>query len=148
MGQHFLNMLRINRNLSNERGEPVPQQPITRMVDAVTIQLAGTYSFLIKGEQHLIPNGFAWDGATIFRFLWTLLGTCRFGVINPASCIHDYLYINEGRIGNLQLSRQEVDELFIEHIIQLKITDDKGAWKYRFALRHLAPYFVKWKEKY
>lgn len=41
---------------------------------------------------HLIPKGFVFDGASIPRVLWSLLGGPFHPRVIDASCVHDKLY--------------------------------------------------------
>jgi hypothetical protein len=54
-----------------------------------------------------VPNGFAWNGASIPRATWTVFGYTPFDpILLRASCVHDYLY--EQRAG----TRRAADDLF------------------------------------
>lgn len=133
----------------NKQGDLIPSQPVTQMLDEYLIMLVTPYTFYDNDVAESIPAGFTWDGATIFRIFYTFLGVCRFGYINPASLIHDYLYINKGVLpSGRTLSRREVDNLFIQHIIQLGIVTKPQSKKYALALRYGGYYFSSWKEKY
>lgn len=44
-----------------------------------------------KRQSRTIPAGFLFDGGSIPRPLWTLVGVAP-GHILPATCVHDYLY--------------------------------------------------------
>lgn len=73
-----------------------------------------------------IPLGFVFDGATIPRIAWSIVGLTPFGAHNGATVIHDYLYYKEGEILPLALSTKEliikrklVDKLFIRHLKEL-----------------------------
>lgn len=63
-----------------------------------------------------IPKGFEYDGATIPRILWTFSGVTRFGYIETAALIHDYIYVNEGNVANRKVTRKVADKLFVLHM--------------------------------
>jgi hypothetical protein len=46
----------------------------------------------------LIPAGFIYDGASIPRIFWSILGVTRDGVHRAASLVHDWIYTYDGRL--------------------------------------------------
>lgn len=83
------------------------------------------YSFSIdyKGSfYHLtIPAGYKWDGATIPRLGWTIVGLTPFGIHDEATLIHDYLYEFEGEFDEVKphITREFVDAMFIAKLKEL-----------------------------
>lgn len=69
--------------------------------------------FSINGQQYIIPVGFEWDGATgagwLTRFL---VGLNRFGGMDRATCIHDWIYESEGKFSQGNITRKQADGLF------------------------------------
>jgi hypothetical protein len=63
-------------------------------------------------EGNLIPKGFKWDGASIPRILWRLIGTPFSPAFMAPSMVHDYLYTKPGK-----MSRKEIDKLFLKLLI-------------------------------
>lgn len=76
-----------------------------------------------------IPAGFEYDGASIPRFAWSVLGMSRDGLHRAAALVHDYIYEFEGDVpigaisqldGNTWkllfttrvFSREEADKMF------------------------------------
>lgn len=55
-------------------------------------KLTETFHFVINGNYFEILPGFWWDGASIPRFLWTLIGSPWEEDIAPGALIHDVLY--------------------------------------------------------
>jgi len=46
----------------------------------------------------LVPAGFIYDGASIPRIFWSILGVTRDGVHRAASLVHDWIYTYDGRL--------------------------------------------------
>jgi len=63
-------------------------------------QLRGNYSYIWEKHGILykltVPSGFAYDGTSVPRILWTISGIYPDGIHRPASLIHDYIYHNKG----------------------------------------------------
>jgi hypothetical protein len=81
-----------------------------------------------KGKMYkiTIPKGYEWDGATIPRFLWSILGYYPMGKMAEASLIHDWIYVNKGILEEgFTMTRLECDKLFKQHLIAIKV-DDKA----------------------
>lgn len=55
-----------------------------------------------------VPAGFVYDGASIPRPLWWLIGSPFTGRYRRAALVHDYLYAVHG------CSREEADRVFLE----------------------------------
>lgn len=85
-----------------------------------------------------IPKGFIWDGATIFRIFWSILGYSRSGMMLKPSAPHDYIYVNKGWIYNhltkeLEfVSRKHSDQLFYKHLVANGIPEKKARLCYQF----------------
>ena len=81
-------------------------------------------SWISKGVRYqiLIPKGFVWDGASVPRALWSVLGFYPGGIMLPPSVVHDFIYIAKGNVFNLatnesvHISRKECDLLFKHHM--------------------------------
>ncbi len=69
------------------------------------------------------PKGFIWDGATIPRLFWSIIGYYPAGIMLPPSLWHDLIYINKGILFNKEtntdifISRKDCDLLFKEHCV-------------------------------
>ena len=64
-----------------------------------------------------IPRGFMWNGASIPKMARFILSNEELGVLE-ASCAHDLLYANGGRIGNgVKLTRKQADTIFRHELI-------------------------------
>jgi hypothetical protein len=71
-----------------------------------------------------IPAGFEYDGASVPRFLWTLLGISPDGLHRAAALVHDWLYRHAGllpdgsfwkdghQVNSFPWQREQVDKLF------------------------------------
>lgn len=86
------------------------------------------YSFSIdyKDTKYTItiPSGYVWDGATIPRIAWSIVGLTPFGIHDEATLIHDYLYECEGELDEVKphITRKFVDKLFIDMLRKLGYT--------------------------
>jgi hypothetical protein len=82
-----------------------------------------SFAFIYKGESYTltIPVGFVWDGATIPRIGWSIVGLTPFGIHDEATLIHDYLYEYEGEFDEVKphISRSFVDAMFIAKLKDL-----------------------------
>lgn len=79
-----------------------------------------------------VPAGFLYDGASIPRFCWSLIGLSPFGAIIGPATIHDFLYVNGGIAGRaLRLTKRETDELFYELMLEAGISKIKAKAAYQ-----------------
>ena len=68
----------------------------------------------------IIPKGFRFDGATVPPVIDKIIGIDRWGRHLPAALIHDYIYVNEGRIGGRIFTRKFADKLLRQHLKEYK----------------------------
>nr|BDD44368.1 hypothetical protein 20 [bacterium] len=64
----------------------------------------------------LVPKGFTYDGASIPRFAWSLLGLYPDGNLRGAATFHDWLYRSGGKILDISntpyfFNRKEADTI-------------------------------------
>jgi hypothetical protein len=97
-----------------------PQMPVIEPVVCEKFTFSGQcyvnkvdYMFDFKGKYYTINSGFLYDGASIPRIAWSLLGVTPDGVHRAATLIHDYLYANKKIFDH---TRKEVDLLFYKHL--------------------------------
>lgn len=75
----------------------------------------------------VIPKGFVWNGASIPKIARFILSNEELGVLE-ASCTHDRLYANGGRVNSeLKLTRKQVDTIF-EHELKFYGIDSTRAY--------------------
>lgn len=67
-----------------------------------------------------IPKGYTFDGASIPRVLTPFINNADYGVLDSA-VVHDWLYGTKGRFNNIELTRKQVDNIFLRHLIHYKI---------------------------
>ncbi len=76
------------------------------------------YSFAFYNREGLqaltIMKGFKYDGASVPRWAMALIGFERDGVHRAASLVHDWLYVNEGKILEYVYDRHEADTIFLK----------------------------------
>jgi len=70
---------------------------------------------------HTIPHGTTWNGATIPRLAWSILGYYPHGIMSEPSLLHDDLYVNEGSSDITKFSRKEVDQVFYSHMLYVGV---------------------------
>jgi hypothetical protein len=84
----------------------------TMKINVTPMPENGTYmlNMAVYIEGIYIPMGFEWNGASIPRFLWPILGSPFAPEMMVASLVHDYLYskVSAGYI----ISRREADKIF------------------------------------
>jgi hypothetical protein len=93
-----------------------------------------TTSWSNNGKIYVIKakKGFEWDGATIPRSLWSIIGYYPTGIMLAASLWHDLIYVKKGLIYNLYeekeefISRKHCDQLFYAHMLKSGV-DKKAA---------------------
>lgn len=81
-------------------------------------------SWIYKGVTRTIRirRGFIWDGASVPRLFWTILGFYPGGIMLPCSLPHDDIYINKGIMIDdstgefFKMTRKECDLLFKAHM--------------------------------
>ena len=82
------------------------------------------YSFAFYNREGLqaltIMKGFKYDGASVPRWAMALIGFERDGVHRAASLVHDWLYVNGGRVDENDVNltyiydRHEADTIFLK----------------------------------
>lgn len=113
------------------------EQPLITPINEREYRLEEDYTFKWVNKDWLegitIQAGFIYDGASVPRVFWSLVGIHPDGLMRAASLVHDYLYIHKGNppklkngygvfletpfnvrhAANLSLSRKQVDDLFL-----------------------------------
>lgn len=87
----------------------------------------------------IIPEGFEYDGASIPKIFWSLLGMGKDGMHRAAALVHDWLYIHKGEIVSsdgqlLPYTRKDADDLFFAMLKDASIVSWK-AWVMYKAVR-------------
>lgn len=84
-----------------------------------------------------IPAGFTYDGASVPRWLWSLTGLGIDGLHRAACLVHDYLYVQRGKIisfdgaEKISLNREQVDMIFKQMLIDASIAEHRIAIAYK-----------------
>jgi hypothetical protein len=73
---------------------------------------------------------FIWDGATIPRLFWSIIGYYPTGIMLAASLWHDYIYINKGNVADTFISREDSDKLFLEHMLDSGVKEKSAKLMY------------------
>lgn len=90
-------------SIPNKSVIPYPQ-PLQFILHDRKYRLARPFKYVwIEAEKlHriVIATGFEYDGASIPRFAWSLLGLRPMGKTSAAACLHDHCYLRGGRLGS------------------------------------------------
>lgn len=81
------------------------------------VRLLRPFTFHRKHRQEdiTVPKGFVFDGASIPRLLWTLVGSPMTGRYRDAAIIHDWLYNVSRRVPRSpRRDRKDADRVFYE----------------------------------
>jgi hypothetical protein len=94
-----------------------------------------------KRYQTRIPEGFTYDGASIPRPLWSILGATPDGLHRAATLTHDWLYIRNGVVDawnisenrnvRLELTRKQADQIFLEQMLLSGVKPKRAKNMYR-----------------
>jgi hypothetical protein len=82
-------------------------------------------------------KGFRWDGATIFRIFWSILGLTRSGIMLAPSLWHDGIYKKKGIVYNHLtqewdfISRKHTDQLFYIHMLHSNVGKKQAKLSYQ-----------------
>ena len=79
-------------------------------------------------EGIFIQHGFEWNGASIPKFLWPILGSPFAPEMMVASLVHDFLYSKES--ASLGISREDADKIFRKLLIANGMDTDKAETLY------------------
>ena len=91
--------------------------------DEKNVELVGNLRFSVNGHVAAIPSGFRFDGASAPRAVRWIFDSDDGGYRPP--CVHDILYKYRGEYQGLDLSRAQVDRIFLLHMKQ----DGVPRWK-------------------
>ena len=79
------------------------------------------YCFFVNEKPYWIPKGYVWDGASIPRIVWGIIGAPSEPDFLAASLIHDWIYLTH------IFTRAEADEA----IFQILKQSDVSLWRRR-----------------
>ena len=85
-----------------------------------------------------VPAGFECDSASVPRMVWTISGLTPDGLIRAAAVTHDYLYDKLGQIGDLDLTREEADRIFLDLMLAAGMNSTRAKLAYK-AVRWFGP---------
>lgn len=101
----------------------------------------------INDLEFVIFKGFVFDGASIPRFAWSIIGLAPVGPHLAAACLHDFLYENRGHIPEdkgsvkfndkltkLVFTRKQTDELFRD-VLRVSCLSSFRVWAMYNAVR-------------
>ena len=76
----------------------------------------------------VVPEGFVYDGASIPRIFWRLIGPPMAGKYAHAALLHDYLYVYRGyklHGRRVAITRQQADDFMLTVMVE----DDVDWWR-------------------
>jgi hypothetical protein len=76
-------------------------------------------------DRIIIPAWYEFDGASIPKFFWSLVGHPMDTQVLRAALVHDYIYTNERRRG-----RKQADDIFLEAMLVLWVNIYKASTYY------------------
>jgi len=107
----------------------VLEQPLNLPISKNKYKLVEDYEY----SGIVVPKGFIYDGASIPRWLWSLVGLRPDGLIRAAATVHDWIYEKGGDIGaHKAFTRAESDAIFRD------LMEKAGISKIRCDLAHWA----------
>ncbi len=78
------------------------RQPVNIPVSARQYELVETfgYGWDKYGVSHelVVPRGFRYDGASVPRILWSVIGLRPDGLVRAAALLHDWIYRHGGKL--------------------------------------------------
>jgi len=113
-------------------------QPVTRNIGPCLVELVFQY----EQEGICVPAGYRYDGASIPRFAWSLIGLSPFGPIIGPATIHDWCYCNGGWVDeDTHLPKVIADKVFLALMLRAGIVRHR-AWIAYWAVRLFGRYSV------
>lgn len=79
----------------------------------------------VSGRGITVPSGFSTDGASIPRWLWSVIGAPWDARYARAAIVHDFLYVQRGATKRNRYTRRDADRIFYEIML------DDGVPKWR-----------------
>ena len=93
--------------------------PVTRQINEIEFELMEDYIVVLPNLKILyIKKGFIFDGASIPKLFWSIIGS-PFGKYTASALIHDALYASE------LLPREDADTIFINTMVYKGVNEDK-----------------------
>lgn len=69
-----------------------------------------------------VPAGYCYDGGSIPRFAWSVIGLSPFGIILGAATIHDWAYCNAGWVSEDDwIPKRVADKVFYDLMLKADI---------------------------
>jgi hypothetical protein len=103
---------------------------MSMQINVIPVPENGTYrlAFSVIIEGIFIPSWFEWNGASIPKFLWPLLGSPFAPEMMVASLVHDFLYSKLS--AKLGISRRKADKIFRKLLIANGMDKDDAEMLY------------------
>ena len=115
--------------------------PITQQVARGKAKLYHSFRYEWDDQRITIPAGYVFNGASIPRLFWSIVGVAEFGPMDGPAAVHDYIYERKGNLGVIweyhdgkdwkpmarKMKRKEADRLM------KRIMEDSGffdQWRY------------------
>lgn len=115
--------------------------PINNRLYELAENVSTRWVYREKEHRILINKGFKWDGATIPRAFWSILGYFPSGLLLTPSLWHDEIYKKKGwvfchiALQSVHVNRLHCDQLFYMHMIQSGVTKKDATKLYKIVRR-------------
>lgn len=98
---------------------------MNKFLSTLKVDVVGEQNFILleplvyrnKDYDIIVSKGFDFDGASIPRALWSIIGCPMGGLYSSAACIHDALYASK------ILDRKTCDKLFHEAMLSCNVSE-------------------------
>ena len=97
------------------------EQPLNIPISKNKYKLAESYIY----RDITVPKDFVYDGASVPRMLWSIIGLRPDGLIRAAATVHDWLYSTSGVTGSRSYTRAESDMIFYDLMVLAEISEGK-----------------------
>lgn len=89
-------------------------QPVNEPIEGGNYRLVRNYRIQHAGYHFTILKGFVYDGASIPRLVWPIIGMTPDGLLRGGALVHDALYRNGGVMPGIDhvFTRKEADGIF------------------------------------
>lgn len=74
-----------------------------------------THPFVVKGVTEKVKKGFVYDGASVPTIAWSFMPPD--GIQREGALIHDWCYVHQGHLKNINITKDESDMLLHDYLI-------------------------------
>lgn len=92
-------------------------------------QLVKPWSFSVQGLDVGVPVGLVVDGASVPRAVWSFMPPD--GLHRAGAFAHDFAYLHQGRLNGVTLTREQVDQVFYNLMVEAGVRPRRAGIAYR-----------------